>query len=338
MCISLESWRYTGKNNITKEILRQIRPNIGIIKPKETCDFTGTFPLSPYSVLITNQPQRTAPPAMQCKDKFLIQSTVVPFGATEDDITSDMGQSAISVDYTLKILTCREQQKKLSALEMELATAKQEGFVLKHLSGNDQKHPTKNTVGTGASQVMVVSLESQTTEDIMCVFCSQPNVTDYNVDFPFRVAFRTSFRYINSCKECRRSSVTVLRTFAPAHFENGVWNTGGYCNRTGPVSEGEVDFGSFDWEMRNIQMEEFERGRDEERKKGKRFEVVDVTRAMMMRPDGHPGEYWGNKWMRGYNDCTHWCLPGPVDMWTKLLLVVLIREAEIMSPELEAQN
>ncbi|KAJ1384250.1 PMR5 N-terminal domain [Sesbania bispinosa] len=172
-----------------------------------------------------------------------------------------------------------------------------------------------------------------------CVFCSQPNVTYYNVDFPFRMAFRTAFRYINSCKECRRSSVTVLRTFAPAHFENGVWNTGGYCNRTGPVSEGEVDFGRFDWEMRNIQMEEFERGRDEGRKKGKRFEVVDVTRAMMMRPDGHPGEYWGNKWMRGYNDCTHWCLPGPVDMWTELLLAVLKREAEIMmSPELEAQN
>ncbi|MCI36067.1 vesicle-associated protein 2-2-like, partial [Trifolium medium] len=27
---------------------------------------------------------------MNCKDKFLIISTVVPFGITEDDITSDM--------------------------------------------------------------------------------------------------------------------------------------------------------------------------------------------------------------------------------------------------------
>lgn len=39
---------------------------------------------------VTMQAQRTAPPDMQCKDKFLIQSTVVPFGTTEDDITSDM--------------------------------------------------------------------------------------------------------------------------------------------------------------------------------------------------------------------------------------------------------
>jgi hypothetical protein len=36
------------------------------------------------------QAQRTAPPDMNCKDKFLILSTVVPYGTTEDDITSDM--------------------------------------------------------------------------------------------------------------------------------------------------------------------------------------------------------------------------------------------------------
>ncbi|WJX90551.1 hypothetical protein P8452_72436 [Trifolium repens] len=56
-----------------------VRPNIGIIKPNEKCDFT-----------VTMQAQRTAPPDMNCKDKFLILSTVVPYGTTEDDITSDM--------------------------------------------------------------------------------------------------------------------------------------------------------------------------------------------------------------------------------------------------------
>jgi hypothetical protein len=39
---------------------------------------------------VTMQAQRTAPPDMNCKDKFLILSTVVPYGTTEDDITSDM--------------------------------------------------------------------------------------------------------------------------------------------------------------------------------------------------------------------------------------------------------
>ncbi|KAL9659127.1 hypothetical protein QQ045_028218 [Rhodiola kirilowii] len=57
-----------------------VRPNIGISKPKSTCDFT-----------VTMQPQREAPPPyMQCKDKFLIQSTIIPYGTKEEDITSDL--------------------------------------------------------------------------------------------------------------------------------------------------------------------------------------------------------------------------------------------------------
>ncbi|KAJ7955036.1 Vesicle-associated protein 2-2-like [Quillaja saponaria] len=56
-----------------------VRPNTGIIKPKERCDFT-----------VTMQAQRILPHDMQCKDKFLVQSTIVPFGTTEEDITSEM--------------------------------------------------------------------------------------------------------------------------------------------------------------------------------------------------------------------------------------------------------
>ncbi|KAM1103849.1 hypothetical protein COP2_012617 [Malus domestica] len=56
-----------------------VRPNAGIVKPKTTCDFT-----------VTMQAQRVAPPDLQCKDKFLIQCTVIPFGTTEQEITSEM--------------------------------------------------------------------------------------------------------------------------------------------------------------------------------------------------------------------------------------------------------
>ncbi|KAL0414644.1 UNVERIFIED_CONTAM: Vesicle-associated protein 2-2 [Sesamum radiatum] len=56
-----------------------VRPNVGIIKPKSTCEFT-----------VTMQAQKSASSEMQCKDKFLIQSTVVPFGTTEEEITSSM--------------------------------------------------------------------------------------------------------------------------------------------------------------------------------------------------------------------------------------------------------
>ncbi|KAF3632237.1 putative beta-1,3-galactosyltransferase 11 [Capsicum annuum] len=53
------------------------------------------------------------------------------------------GRSAISVDDTLKIITCREQQKRLAALQMELGKASQEGFVSKHLLGNNEKDSKK---------------------------------------------------------------------------------------------------------------------------------------------------------------------------------------------------
>ncbi|XVE58420.1 hypothetical protein DITRI_Ditri04bG0168400 [Diplodiscus trichospermus] len=52
----------------------------------------------------------------------------------ELDRITGLGQSAISVDDTLKIIACREQHKKLSALEMDLATARQEGFTPKRAS------------------------------------------------------------------------------------------------------------------------------------------------------------------------------------------------------------
>ncbi|KAG0500300.1 hypothetical protein HPP92_000372 [Vanilla planifolia] len=56
-----------------------VRPNIGVIPPGLTCDFT-----------VTMQAQRSAPPDMQLKDKFLVQTTIVPFGSTNEDIMSSM--------------------------------------------------------------------------------------------------------------------------------------------------------------------------------------------------------------------------------------------------------
>ncbi|XVE67987.1 hypothetical protein DITRI_Ditri09bG0032200 [Diplodiscus trichospermus] len=163
-----------------------------------------------------------------------------------------------------------------------------------------------------------------------CVYCNTPNVTDFGVGFALKMAFRSALNHINSCKKCR-VRVTLLRTFSPAHFENGTWNTGGRCNRTSPLTEAEINLNSNEWELRSLQMEEIEKARTQGEKKGKRFGVLDITRAMLMRPDGHPGEFWGNKWMKGYNDCVHWCLPGPIDVWNDFLMAVLRREAALLS-------
>ncbi|KDP25126.1 hypothetical protein JCGZ_22661 [Jatropha curcas] len=161
---------------------------------------------------------------------------------------------------------------------------------------------------------------------IGCIFCDEPNIKNYNIEFALQRIIRLVLNYINNCKECK-DIVTFLRTYSPAHFENGSWNTGGNCNRTKPLDEGEFNLESSDWKLRSIQVEEIEKARKVE-KKGKRFEVLDITKAMLMRPDGHPDSYWDNQWMKGYNDCVHWCLPGPIDVWNDLLMALLKRYAD----------
>ncbi|XVF73435.1 hypothetical protein PTKIN_Ptkin12aG0201600 [Pterospermum kingtungense] len=56
-----------------------VRPNSGIVLPGSSCYVTFTM-----------QAQKEAPPEMKCRDKFLIQSVVVPYGATSKDITRKM--------------------------------------------------------------------------------------------------------------------------------------------------------------------------------------------------------------------------------------------------------
>ncbi|KAM0067497.1 putative major sperm protein (MSP) [Helianthus debilis subsp. tardiflorus] len=56
-----------------------VRPNTGVIDPNASCDFT-----------VTMQAPKVVPPDMICRDKFLVQSTVVPEGTKEEDVTSNM--------------------------------------------------------------------------------------------------------------------------------------------------------------------------------------------------------------------------------------------------------
>ncbi|KAM5561437.1 hypothetical protein ABKV19_022172 [Rosa sericea] len=56
-----------------------VRPNVGVILPKSACEFS-----------VTMQAQKTALPDMDCRDKFLIQSTIVSSGTTDAGITASM--------------------------------------------------------------------------------------------------------------------------------------------------------------------------------------------------------------------------------------------------------
>jgi len=56
-----------------------VRPNNGIVVPRSTAD-----------VVVTMQAQREAPPDMQCKDKFLVQSAIVAKEIVPKEVTGDM--------------------------------------------------------------------------------------------------------------------------------------------------------------------------------------------------------------------------------------------------------
>ena len=48
---------------------------------------------------VTMQAQKEAPPDMQCKDKFLVQSVIVAEGTLVKDITGDMVNVVIFVKF-----------------------------------------------------------------------------------------------------------------------------------------------------------------------------------------------------------------------------------------------
>ncbi|CAO2837160.1 unnamed protein product [Amaranthus hypochondriacus] len=56
-----------------------VRPNVGVIQPKSVHEF-----------VVIMQAIKTASVELACKDKFLVQSTIVSEGTLEEDITSEM--------------------------------------------------------------------------------------------------------------------------------------------------------------------------------------------------------------------------------------------------------
>lgn len=145
------------------------------------------------------------------------------------------------------------------------------------------------------------------------------NITDLGFYYAYRKALRSTLRFILRSNQQR---VKVLfRTTTPDHFENGEWDSGGYCNRTAPFKEGEVEMGGMDGEMHRIEVEEYERALGMGSKNvGVVMRLFDTTFMSLLRPDGHPGKYRNPDPLAIQNDCLHWCLPGPIDFWNDLMM------------------
>ncbi|CAH9090986.1 unnamed protein product [Cuscuta europaea] len=159
-----------------------------------------------------------------------------------------------------------------------------------------------------------------------CRYCLIENVTDMPMSYGYRMAFKTAFKAINNLKNYK--GVTFLRTFAPSHFEGGEWNDGGTCPRHLPLKKNETLLDGTNLEMYLAQMEEFKVAQKEGKMKGLKYRLLDMTYAMLLRPDGHPSRYGHlpRDNMTLYNDCVHWCLPGLIDSWSDFLLHVIKME------------
>lgn len=159
-----------------------------------------------------------------------------------------------------------------------------------------------------------------------CHYCFDHNIKDLTVFYGYRMAFRTAFRALNALPNFK--GMTFLRTFAPAHFENGEWDKGGDCVRTRPFRSNETRLNGLYLEIYMTQVEEFRTAEMEGRNKGLKFLLMDTTDAMLLRPDGHPSRYGHRPHdkVEMPNDCVHWCLPGPIDAWNDFLLHMLKME------------
>lgn len=160
-----------------------------------------------------------------------------------------------------------------------------------------------------------------------CQNCHKKNITSFAKNYGYRMAFRTAFRTLQGLQNY--TGVTFLRTFSPAHFENGDWNKGGNCVRTRPFTNEEMKLDGYTLEFYWTQVEEFRAAQREGRKRDLKFRLLDTTEAMVLRPDGHPNHY-GHPPDANVTiaDCVHWCLPGPIDTWNEFLLQMLKMEGK----------
>ncbi|XP_042756927.1 protein trichome birefringence-like 26 [Lactuca sativa] len=161
---------------------------------------------------------------------------------------------------------------------------------------------------------------------IGCHNCKNENISEIEFEYAYRKSLRTVFDFFT--KSNRKVNV-LFRSTTPDHFENGEWNTGGYCNRTGPFKDGEIDMRDIDTIMRDVELEEFENAKHVINGSGLR--LFDTTRLSLLRPDGHPGPYRvfhpfdGKETdLKVQNDCLHWCLPGPIDWWNDIMMNLLL--------------
>ncbi|MCO5550774.1 hypothetical protein L7F22_004265 [Adiantum nelumboides] len=144
------------------------------------------------------------------------------------------------------------------------------------------------------------------------------NVTIMQTQSAIRLALANVLKHMTM----EYTGIIMLRTVTVDHFE-GEWMKGGSCKRKKPYSHqggGKPPVPWMNKEICKVQIEEFQKAMAYANDTSK-LKLLNVTYSAFLRPDGHPGPYRMVRYPNDTpNDCLHWCLPGPIDLWNQFVL------------------
>lgn len=159
---------------------------------------------------------------------------------------------------------------------------------------------------------------------------------EMSVQSAYRRSIKTLFDWINNEVNTSRSQV-IFRTYAPVHFRDGDWKTGGSCHLETLPELGSTQLLQKAWDhflnpFRNMTLQKHFHNPVLD------IDILNVTHMTAQRRDGHLSLYYLGPLSPApihRQDCSHWCLPGVPDIWNELLYAFFLRRQHRQSSSIQ---
>ncbi|PIA49085.1 hypothetical protein AQUCO_01300143v1 [Aquilegia coerulea] len=191
----------------------------------------------------------------------------------------------------------------------------------------DQYQNIDYMIFSGGKWFFKTAIYYENNKVVGCHYCPGQNLTELGFVYAYRKVLELVYNHI---VKSNHKGMIFFRMITPDHFENGEWFSGGTCTRSVPFKEGESNLNDIDVVLRDIELEEFKKAEAVASKNKVNLKLFDTTHLSLLRPDGHPGPYRHfhpfakDNNAKVQNDCLHWCLPGPIDSWSDLVMEMVL--------------